>query len=365
MLLTKLKSHTRTITLASVALGAAACATSPATPTGSVTVTTPAQLAPANGANIANTSQPITLTVSNAFVTDSAASVLYTFEVSTDAGFSSKVQTKTASPGNGQTSVVLDTLAPAQSYYWHARATGGDTPGTFSPAQKFTVGASITLSAPIPVGPLSGATPSGWPTFVVNNSVKAGPVGAVTYKFEVSTSQSFTNTVLSQTVPETGSQTSFTPPLSTSVPAGSTLYWRATAIDASDGIVSSPSTPQSFVPSQLTAQQRIAFQLNYGSLWKGTQPPGTNGHAVLGTNWDPATVTSFNGVTFSSPTLEELQEFDLIDRGMDPGDAVNWMNSNGYPNSGLWVPNVIVVGFPFEYMAFIDGQWDLVLRSGG
>jgi len=360
-----LKTMNRTITLASVALVAAACSKSPASPTGNVTVTTPAQLAPANGANIANTSQPVTLTVSNAFVTDPSAPILYTFEVSTDPAFGSKVQTKTASPGSGQTSVTLDILAPGQSYFWHARVTGGDTSGTFSAAGKFTIGSSISLAAPNPVAPLTGATPSGWPTFVVTNSVKAGPVGAVSYKFEVSGSQSFTTVTLSQTVPETGTQTSFTPPLSTPVPAGSTLFWRATAIDASNGIVSSPSAPQSFVPSQLTSQQRIAFQLNYGSLWKGTQPPGTNGHAVLGTNWDPATITSFNGVTFSSPTLEELQEFDLIDRGMDPGDAVNWMNANGYPNSGLWVPGVIVVGFPFEYMAFIQGQWDLVVRSGG
>jgi hypothetical protein len=360
-----LRKTNLTITLASAALVAAACAKSPASPTGSVTVTTPAQLAPANGANIANTSQPITLTVSNAFVTDGAASVLYTFEVSTDASFGSKVQTKTASPGSSQTSVVLDTLAPGQSYFWHARATGGDTSGTFSPAQKFTVGPSIALTAPGPVSPLTGATPSGWPTFLVNNSVKSGPVGAITYRFEVSSSQAFTNTILSQTVPETGTQTSFTPPLSTSVPAGTTLYWRATAIDATNGIVSSPSAVQSFVPSQLTTQQRIALQLNYGSLWKGTQPPGTNGHAVLGTNWDPATITSFNGVTFQSPTLEELQEFDLIDRGMNPGDAVNWMNSNGYPNSGFWDSSSVTVGYPFEYLALIFGEWDLVVRSGG
>ena len=360
-----LKKVNRTIILASVALIAAACAKSPASPTGSVTVTTPAQLAPANGANIANSSQPVTLTVSNAFVTDASAPVLYTFEVSTDPNFSSKVQTKTASPGASQTSVTLDTLPSGQSYYWHARATGGDTSGTFSAAGKFSIGPSISLSAPGAVSPLTGATPSGWPTFVVNNSVKSGPVGAITYKFEVSASQSFTNVTISQTVPETGTQTSFTPPLSTPVPAGSTLFWRATAIDAANGIVSAASTAQSFVPSQLTSQQRIALQLNYGSLWKGAQPPGTNGHATLGTNWDPATITSFNGVTFQSPTLEELQEFDLIDRGMDPGDAINWMNANGYPNSGLWVPNVIVVGFPFEYMAFIQGQWDLVVRSGG
>jgi hypothetical protein len=137
MLATSVKRAAR---LAAPALILASCAESPISPAGSVSVTTPAQLAPANGATIANTSQPITLTVGNAFVTEASTSVLYTFEVATDSAFASKVQTKTASAGNGQTSVVLDTLAGGLTYFWHARATGGDTAGTFSPAETFTVG---------------------------------------------------------------------------------------------------------------------------------------------------------------------------------------------------------------------------------
>jgi hypothetical protein len=341
------------------------CSKSPVSPTGSVTVTTPAQLAPANGASIPNLSQPVTLTVSNAFVTDSSAKVLYTFEVSTDAAFGSKVQTKTAPPGSSQTSVVLDPLAPGQGYFWHVRATGADTPGTFSAAEKFTVGPAITLSAPGAVAPLTGATPSGWPSFVVNDSAKSGPVGAVTYKFEVSNSSTFTSDVLAQTVSETSNQTSFTPPLSTPVLVGTTLFWRATAIDATNGIVSAPSTTQSFVASQLTTQARIALQEGF-VLWPGVQPPGTNGHAALGNGWNPELTTSFNGVTFQSPTLEELREFDLIDRGLDPQAALDFQNNNGYSTSGLWVPSIQVVGYPFSYMLVDgDGAWALALRSGG
>jgi hypothetical protein len=359
-----LKQGKRLVGLVATLLLMASCSQSPVTPTGSVTVTTPAQLAPANGASFANLNQPITLTVSNAFVSDGSASVLYTFEVSTDAAFGSKVQTKTAAPGSGQTSVTLDTLAGGQSYFWHVRATGGDTSGTFSPTQKFTIGAAVTLSAPGASSPLTGATPSGWPTFTVTNSAKGGPVGPVSYKFEVSTTSAFTSTVLSQTVSETGTQTSFTPPLSTPVLVGTMLFWRATAIDSQNGIVSSPSATQSFTSSPVTRQGLLALQEGL-TLWSGIQPPGTNGHATLGTNWDVQTIVSFDHVTFVSPTLEELQEFDLIDRGMDPGDAVNWMNSHGYSNTGLWVPAVQVVGYPFEYMALIGGQWDLVVRSGG
>src|SRR5262249_46228963 len=162
------------------------------------------------------------------------------------------------------------------------------------------------------VSPSSGATPSGWPTFTVTNSTKTGPVGPVTYKFEVSSSNTFVTTVLSQTLNEgtTNNQTSFTPPLATPVPAGTTLFWRVTALDSTNGIVSSPSSTLSFVPAQLTSQARIAI-LNGFVLWPGVQPPGATGHATLGDNWDPATLVSFDGVTFKSPTLEELQEFDL------------------------------------------------------
>jgi len=340
------------------------CSKSPVTPTGSVTVTTPAQIAPANGASIPNQNQPVTLTVSNAFVTESSASVLYTFEVSTDSAFGSKVQTKTAPGGTSQTSVVLDALAPGQIYFWHARATGGDTAGTFSPSEKFTVGPAISLSAPGALAPLTGATPSGWPTFIISDSSRSGPVGTVTYKFEVSNSSTFTSDVLNQTAAETANQTSFTPPGSTSVLVGTTLFWRATAIDATNGIVSAPSTAQSFVSSQLTRQVLIATQEGF-VLWPNAQPPGTNGHAVLGANWDPQTVVSFNSVTFQCPPLEALREFDLIDRGMDPQAALDWMNVNGYLTTGIWVPSVQVVGYPFIYIALIGGSWNLVVRIGG
>lgn len=360
------RNWNRTTSLLASALLMASCAKSPVSPTGSVSVTTPALLAPANGASIANLSQPVTLTVSNAYVSDSTAAVLYTFEVATDAAFASKVQTKTTAPGSSQTSVVLAALPAGQSYFWHVRATGADTTGTFSATETFAVGPAITLGTPGVVAPLSGATPSGWPTFIVSDSTRSGPVGPVTYKFEVSTSSTFATDVLSQTVPETANQTSFTPALSTSVLVGTTLFWRATAIDTADAITSAPSAPQSFVASQITQQALIAIQEGF-VLWPGVQPPGTNGHAALGNGWNPELTTSFNGVTFQSPTLEELREFDLIDRGLSPQAALDFQNNNGYPTSGFWSPGANpTVGYPFEYMLVDgDGAWALALRVGG
>src|SRR5262249_40304230 len=144
----------------------AACSSSPVQPSGSVTLTTPAQIAPANGATIPNLSQPITLTVSHAFVTDTSNGGTHTLERSTGPNFGTKVQTKSAPAGNNsQTSVVLDSLAGGQSYFWHARASSGDSTGPFSATVKFTVGAAISLGQPTPITPLTGVASSGWPVF--------------------------------------------------------------------------------------------------------------------------------------------------------------------------------------------------------
>jgi hypothetical protein len=102
----------------------------------------------------------------------------------------------------------------------------------------------------------------------------------------------------------------------------------------------------------------------WGQLWTGAQPPGTSGHALIGDNWQVQTLTAYSGVAFVSPTLEELRVFDLLDRGFDPQGALDWMSGNGYPTSAAYYPAVKVIGFPTEYMAFINGQWDLVLRVG-
>jgi hypothetical protein len=373
------KHVNRASSLVAAALLMTSCSTSPVTPTGSVSVTTPAQLAPANGASIANQNQPVTLTVSNAFVTENSAAVLYTFEVSTDSAFGSKVQTKTAPAGTGQTSVVLDPLAPGLTYFWHARATGGDTPGTFSASEKFTVGPAISIGAPGVVGPLTGSTPSGWPTFVINDSARSGPVAQVSYRFDVSTTTTFSSLLLSTTVPEANGQTtSFTPPFSTPFTAGAVLFWRATALDATDGITSAASTTQSFTPQALTTQALLAAELGQ-TLWPGAQPTGANGQALLGNgcsgspNWGIATCASpISHSNFVAPTIEALRFFDLFDRGYDPQSAINWMNANGYPTAAQWYPPPLkaVLGLGLFYISARDKIvgpgtiWDIQIALG-
>jgi len=352
-----------------VALAAASCGSNPAQPSGSAgggssSITAPRSLTPTDGAQIQNADQPITLVVENA-ASGRAGSTTYTFEVAADAGFASKVQVKggIAQSEGAQTAVTLDVLPAAHDYYWHARAQSGSSAGAFGPAYRFTVGAASVVNPPVPMSPANGVQTAGWPTFTVLNASRIGAVSALVYRFDVSTSAAFDAIVVSGTVPEGTNRTSYTPPSSASVAVGTTLYWHATAIEQATSVASPASATQSFTLANPTRQSLIANQLGV-ALWPGVQPTGANGHAVLGKGWEVRTIRSFDGVTFVSPPIEELQVFDLIDRGMDAGTAIAWMKANGYPTTGAWYPSISVVGFPFEYIALINGQWDLVVRVG-
>jgi hypothetical protein len=185
--------------------------------------------------------------------------VTYTFEVATDAGFTTTVQTKdtVAEGSGGQTSIKLDPLAAARDYYWHARAAGGGTTGVFGAVSTFTVGPAIVLSAPIAVRPASGAQTGGRPSFTVTNATPQGPAGPITYRFDISASAAFTPVLMTATVPETARLTTFTP--TTDLPANTTLYWRATALDAVNGIASGPSVAQSFTTALTIDLTRVVY----------------------------------------------------------------------------------------------------------
>jgi hypothetical protein len=342
-----------------VAFSAMAIACGSSGPLAPTTVTGPVPVQPANGTQVAFASQPIMLVAQNAKVSSGTPS--YTFEVATDSAFANKVQVKSgvAEGSNGTTSAQLDSsLAANQSYYWHVRIQNGTVTSAFSGANQFTVGSSISINPPTPVSPVNGASTAGWPTFTVTNATRA-VAAAIVYRFEISTSSSFSPILVTGTVTETPGQTSYTPPLG-QAPPSQTLFWRATAIDQADAVSSQPSTPQSFTPAN-TPQSDLAAQLGI-ALWPGALPPGTYGHAVLGDNWNVQTVST-NGVAYLSPTADELRIFDLLDRGFDPDGAINWLKANGYSTQGAWYPSIGVIGFPLSYMAYISGRWDLVTPS--
>jgi hypothetical protein len=323
----------------------------------SVSIVAPKLMSPANNAQVLNAAQPVSLVVRNA-VTTGSVGLTYKFEVAFDSAFNSIAQTKDqiAQGASGQTGVTLDPLPAGKDYYWHARASGGGTTGVFGAAFKFTVGPAISVNPPTPVVPLNGASTVGWPALTVINAVRSGTVGPFVYQFDVATSNTFATIIVSKTVSETVGQTSFTPAPHAPPPAQA-LFWRATATDQSSG-TSSTSAVQTFTPSNTQASDLASIE--GVSLWSGVQPPGSPGHAALGDNWQVGNKVSINGTPFFSPPLEELQVFDLLDRGMDPESAISWMNRYGYSTVAAYYSNVQVIGFPFQYMALVHGRWDLV-----
>ncbi len=337
-------------------------------------IVAPRPSAPANNSTVKNADQPVVLIVQNAISTQSG--VTYTFEVATDSGFASKVQTKdaVAEGSGGLTGLKLDALTPARDYYWHARATSGGTTGLFGATFKFTVGPAITINAPSPIGPLSNATTTPRPALRVTNATRSGPAGVITYRFEVANSAAFTTIVASATVPEGINETGFIP--TSDLPIGSPLFWRATAIDAANGISSAPSAAQSFTTKQFSQAELVALQLGV-PLWPGAVPPGSIGHATMGgggpfgVGWNVQTLYyAPQNVTFQSPDIEMVRFFDLFDRGFDPDAAIGWMTTNGYPTAAVWYPppEKAVLGLRYVYLAsrgkvFTNGTWDIVLRA--
>jgi hypothetical protein len=156
-------------------------------------------------------------------------------------------------------------------------------------------------------------------------------VGPLVYRFDVSTSAAFTTMALTGTVSETPNQTSFTPPSNQAPPPQAALFWRAIAIDPVNVVASPVSAVQTFTCSAPPTVAATLAAQEGAMLWPGAQPPADSGHAILGNFWNVATLTFFDGITFLSPELEELRVFDLLDRGLDPQGAIDWMHNNGYP----------------------------------
>jgi hypothetical protein len=364
--------NVRLLGACSLLLVTAACSSSsPAQPSGasdpvdtsaSASVSLPRAITPAAGAVIRNADQPVTLVVANAAVTQGTP--VYTFEVATDAAFASKVFTKAGvAQTAGQTAVTIDRLPPNADYYWRTRADSGGTAGPYTAGRKFTIGPAIALDPPVPLTPAAGSTSQGWPAFTVRNATRSGPAGAIAYRFEIATTSAFTSIVLTATVGETINQTTYTPASGLAAPPQNTLFWRAIAVDQTNNVSSPASAVVTFVYGAPTPQAQLAAQQGF-TLWPGAQPTGVNGQARMGPNWQVQTLRSFDGVTFVSPTIEELRVFDLVDRGYDPAGAIAWMNGNGYATVAVWYPSVQSIGFPFQYMALIAGAWELVTRVG-
>src|SRR6266850_6511020 len=210
-----------------------------------ITLTSPTAVSPTDGQEIKFTEQPIKLVVNKATTTGTTA-LTYTFEVATDAGFASIVATKAGTDAGGQQTAALDKLAGDKKYFWRARASSGSFNGPNSNARAFQIGPEVVLASPVAASPSQNGTLTGAARLTVNNVDRSGPVGEVTYRFEVSASASFAQTVFEGTAAEQpGNQTTIqiNPAVLTS---GATYFWRVQALDSPSGVSSTPSSPLSF-----------------------------------------------------------------------------------------------------------------------
>jgi len=193
-----------------------------------VNISAPILLEPTQGFKFKESEQPIRLVIQNS-TTNGVRPLTYTFEVSTDTGFNTKVFSRSSvAPGDGKTSVQIDKLEIGRSYYWRAWAADGANTGTTATA-SFEIYPKPSVNAPVAIAPINNELlTTTTPTIRVTNAQFVGPVGFLAYEFQVATDQAFTKLVTAGIVNEGAGQTSFN---STPLPNGLTMYWRTRASD--------------------------------------------------------------------------------------------------------------------------------------
>jgi hypothetical protein len=223
--------------LLSLAAGLVVTSCSPSNPARpSMSFAAPSLDSPAAGSAYNYSDQPLTVRFVNAPRTGLAA-VTYTIEVATSPNFATLVHTVSGvEEGTSLTAVSLPVLPGNATYYWRTSAVVDGIAGEPSPVSSFFVRPAITLNAPGAVTPAEG-TPvfQTRPTFTVDNATRSGQPGPVTYEFQVSESAAFSTQTASGTVGEQPTRTSWAPTVD--LPVG-TLYWRARALDQTNGIAS-------------------------------------------------------------------------------------------------------------------------------
>ena len=266
--------------------------------------------------------QPVTLVVNNGLTTGTTA-LTYTFEVATDAGFGAKVFTRDVAQGTGQTAVTLDRLTGGKIYYWRARTNAGTDVGPNSAVRSFEIAQEVILQSPVPTTPANSSTVStAGVTLVVNNVGKTGPAGQILYKFDLSDSSSFGRILATTTIAEqSGSQTSWTVPSGVVKTAGN-YYWRVTASDPSNNVITAASAVFVF--------NYQPFDMRTAKIWDNPQDMGS---------WpETAQITSviFTGDAF-------LVDFDRRD------------GPNRWPDVGFGTGSI---EYTLGMCLNIDGEWN-------
>jgi hypothetical protein len=232
-----MRSRSFTVTCGLLLLALGGCQTSksstPTAPTVAgpipgVNISAPAMVEPAQGFKFRESEQPIRLVVQNA-ATSGVRPLTYTFEVSGDSSFGSKVFSRSSvAQGDGRTSVQIDRLEIGRAYYWRAWAEDGANTGAIATA-GFEIYPKPAVTPPSPVAPINNeliATTT--PAVRVSNASFVGPVGPLAYEFQVATDQAFSKLMAAGIVAQGSGQTTFN---SSPLTNGLTMFWRARASD--------------------------------------------------------------------------------------------------------------------------------------
>jgi hypothetical protein len=289
-----------------------------------VDISAPKPLEPAN-AKIAVEQQPVTLLAEIAGSTGPRP-LSYVFEVAVDASFSNKVfVAENIAPGdNGRTSVrIADRLAPEHSYFWRVKAQDGANSGPYSPAMSFDVFTRIVIESPVQTAP--GINVVGQPlrpTFTVNNAVHSGPVGNLSYMFELSDTDSFANKTF-VSVDEQSGQTSLTAPQDLAY--NTIYYWHVRAFDAKT--IGPWSTTRAF---QTMAPAAIP-------------PPSSGGGGISNGDWQSCGSTP--GSAISACVVAALNPAHTVEAAFEVTKRIAWLLrgsgaglliKNGGENVALW-----------------------------
>jgi len=194
-----------------------------------VDITAPSVLQPSQGFKFRDTQQPVTLMVQNA-ATSGVRPLSYSFDVAADSDFSNKLFSRSGvAPGaGGKTSVQLDILGIGRTYYWRVRAEDGANTGPYSTA-SFEIQPKPAVNSPGLVSPINNVQINGsTATLVVSNASWVGPVGGLSYEFQVARDQAFASLASAGIVLEGAGQTTF---VTAALSGPATYYWRARASD--------------------------------------------------------------------------------------------------------------------------------------
>jgi hypothetical protein len=221
----------------------------------------------------------------------SATAISYRLQISTSATFASTVIDQSAI---ATTSKAIAGLSNGTVYYWRVSATNATGPGPYSSIWTFTTIVASAPLAPLLASPPNGATNQSLsPTFTWNASA-----GAASYRFQLSTSATFSTTVVDQsnilltTLPLSG------------LSIGTTYYWRVSAANANG------TSAYSIIWSLATA---AGTSTNYSGTTVGTvqQTVGCSGcgSQVLNANYYISKITPANSGTLDSMRIRASNNY--------------------------------------------------------